>query len=150
MSKNGRDKEYAPVVEALAPVLHNLPPRIIAIDGRPYSGKTTLGRFLSWWFNISLIETDLFLFEGEGRYRYREEEVARIIDARMSTDRPVIIEGVTVLRQLAAINRAADFLIYVENASAPTLQREYEVQFKDYEAEFKPRQRAGFTLKLDH
>jgi len=150
MSKNGRDTEYAPVVDALAPVLCNLPPRIIAIDGRPGCGKTTLGRFLAWWLNVSLIETDLFLFEGEGRYRYRTEETGRIIHARMSADRPVIIEGVTVLRQLAAMDRAADFLIYVENASAPTLRREYEVQFKDYEAEFKPRQRADFTLALDH
>jgi hypothetical protein len=57
MSKNGHDKEYAPVVDALAPVLHNLPPRIIAIDGRPGCGKTTLGRFLAWWFNVSLMVT---------------------------------------------------------------------------------------------
>jgi uridine kinase len=150
MSKNGHDKEYAPVVDALAPVLHNLPARIIAIDGRPGCGKTTLGRFLAWWFNVSLIETDLFLFEREGLYRYRTEEAARIIDFRIRADRPVIIEGVTVLRQLAAMNRSADFLIYVANASAPTLRSEYEVQFKDYEAEFKPHQRANFTLALDH
>jgi len=149
-SKNGRDKEYAPVVAALAPVLHNLPPKLIAIDGRPCSGKTTLGRFLAWWFNVSLIETDLFLFEGEGRYRYRTEDVARIIGARLRKDRPVIIEGVTVLRQLASMNLAADFLIYVDNASAPTLRQEYQDQFKGYETEFNPRQRADFTLALDH
>lgn len=149
MSKNGHDKEYTPVVDALAPVLYNLPPRIVAIDGRPGSGKTPLGRFLAWWFNVSLIETDLFLFEREGLYRYRTEETARIIDFRMRVERPVIIEGVTVLRQLAVMNRSADFLIYVANASAPTLRSEYEVQFEDYEAEFKPRQRANFTLALD-
>jgi adenylate kinase family enzyme len=150
VSKNGRDKEYAPVVAALAPVLHNLPRRIVAIDGRPGSGKTTLGRFLAWWFNVSLIETDLFLFEGEGRYRYRTDEIKRIIAARQRRERPVIIEGVTALRQLASMNLAAEFLIYVENASAPALRREYKEQFKDYEAEFQPRQRADFTLTLDH
>lgn len=150
MSKNGRDKEYAPVVNALAPVLYNLSPKIIAIDGRPGCGKTTLGRFLAWWFNVSLVETDLFLFEGEGRYRYLEEEIGRIIDFRMKAERPVVVEGVTVLRRLAATNRAADFLIYVENASEPKLRPEYEVQFKEYETEFKPRQRADFTLTLDH
>ena len=48
------------------------------------------------------------------------------------------------------MNRSADFLIYVANASAPTLRREYEVQLRDYEAEFKPNQRANFTLALDH
>jgi uridine kinase len=150
MSKNGRDEEYSQVVAALAPMLCNLPPRIVAIDGRPGCGKTTLGRFLAWWFNVSLIETDHFLFEGEGRYRYRADEIARIIDFRMRGNLPVIVEGVTILRQLASINRAADFLIYVENASAPTLRREYEVQFQDYEAEFKPQHRADITLALDH
>jgi uridine kinase len=149
-SKNGHDTEYAQVVDALSPVLQNLPPKIIAIDGRPGSGKTPLGRFLAWWFNVSLIETDLFLFEGEGHHRYHAEEIARIINFRMKADLPVIIEGVMILRQLASMNRAPDFLIYVENTSAPTLRHEYEVQFKDYEAEFKPRQRASFTLALDH
>src|SRR5215216_5657937 len=108
-SKNGRDTEYAPVVLALAPLLHNLPPKLIAIDGRPGSGKTTLGRFLAWWFNVSLVETDLFLFEGEGRYRYHADEIKRIIDARQGRDRPAIIEGVTVLRQIASMQLSADF-----------------------------------------
>lgn len=149
-SKNGRDEEYAPVVAALAPVLYNLPPKIIAIDGRPGSGKTTLGRFLAWWFNVTLIEADNFLFEGEGRYRFRTEEISRIIVSRQRGGNPVIIEGVTVLRQLAQMKLAADFMIYVSNASAPSLRREYEIQFKDYEAEFNPRQRADFMLALDH
>ncbi len=149
-SKNGHDEEYMPVVAALAPVLYNLPPKIIAIDGRPGSGKTTLGRFLAWWFNVSLIETDHFLFEGGGLYRYRTDEIGRIIRFRLDGDLPVIVEGVTVLRQLATMNLAADFLIYVDNAGAPTHRREYETQLAEYEAEFEPRQRAGFTLDLDH
>jgi len=149
-SKNGRDEEYMPVVAALAPVLYNLRPKIIVIDGRPGSGKTTLGRFLAWWFNVSLIETDHFLFEGEGLYRYRTDEIERIIRFRLDGDLPVIVEGVTVLRQLATMNLAADFLIYVDNAGAPTLRREYETQLAKYQADFEPRQRAGFTLALDH
>jgi len=149
-SKNGRDEEYFPVVAALAPVLYNLPPKIIAIDGRPGSGKTTLGRFLAWWFNVSLIETDHFLFEGEGLYRYRTDEIARIVSFRLDGELPVIVEGVTVLRQLTTMSLAADFLIYVESAGAPTLRREYETQLAEYEAAFEPRKRAGFTLALNH
>ncbi|SFI39823.1 hypothetical protein [Bradyrhizobium sp. Gha] len=149
-SKNGHDEEYMPVVAALAPVLYNLPPKIIAIDGRPGSGKTTLGRFLAWWFNVSLVETDHFLFEGEGLYRYRTGEIQRIIQIRLDRNLPVIVEGVTVLRQLATMNLAADFMIYVDNAAAPTFRREYEAQLAKYEAEFEPRQRADFTLALDH
>lgn len=149
-SKNGRDEEHMPVVAALVPVLYNLPPKIIVIDGRPGSGKTTLGRFLAWWFNVSLIETDHFLFGGEGLYRYRTDEIKRIIRVRLDGHLPVIVEGVTVLRQLTTMNLAPDFLIYVENAGAPTLRREYEAQLADYQAEFEPRRRAGFMLALDH
>jgi adenylate kinase family enzyme len=134
----------------LAPVLHGLPGKLVAIDGRPGSGKTTLGRFLAWWFNASLIETDNFLFEGEGRYRYRADEIARIADTRLRNGQPVIIEGVIVLRQLAAMNLTTDFVVYVDNARAPSLQPEYENQFKKYEAEFSPQRRADFTLSLDH
>jgi hypothetical protein len=73
-----------------------------------------------------------------------------IAETRLRNDLPVIIEGVTVLRQLATMNLTADFVVDVINASAPSLQPEYENQFKEYEAEFAPRQRADFTLSLDH
>jgi ABC-type multidrug transport system fused ATPase/permease subunit len=35
------------VVEALTPVLYDLPGTLVAIDGRPGSGKATLGRYLA-------------------------------------------------------------------------------------------------------
>ncbi len=148
--KNGRDEEYAPVAAALAPVLCGLPGKIITIDGRPGVGKTTLGRFVAWWFNVSLIELDLFLIEGHGRFQFRIYDIARIIEMRLRRNRPVVIEGVTVLRQLAAINRVSDFRVYVTNENAPTSRQEYELQLTAYEAEFLPRERAELALALNH
>ncbi len=117
----GKEKEYAKVVAALLPVLHDLPGKIIAIDGLPGVGKTTLGRFLACRFNVSLIETDLFLIEGKGRLVYRIDEIKRIIAKRVDRifPRPVIIEGATVLRMLADLKRKPDFVIYITNKHAP-------------------------------
>ena len=58
--------QYSDVIRALTPVLHDLPGRLIAIDGRSGVGKTTLGRYLAWRFNISLVESDLFLIPNRG------------------------------------------------------------------------------------
>ena len=80
----------------------------------------------------------------------RKEGTVTFYTSIAEKDLPVIIEGVTVLRQFASMNLAADFVVYVDNARAPSLQPEYENQFKEYEAEFAPRQRADFTLLLDH
>lgn len=59
--------EYIEVIYRLKPILDGLPGKIIAIDGTPGAGKTTLGRFLAWYFNISLIESDLFRSRSEGK-----------------------------------------------------------------------------------
>ena len=74
----------------------------------------------------------------------------RGINTRLHRDRPVIVEGVTVLRQVVPAAVVVDFLICVDNASAPVLQPQYERPLKEYEREFSPRQRADFTLTLDH
>jgi cytidylate kinase len=52
-------------VEALTPIMRGLPGVIVTIDGRDGVGKTTLGRYLAWYFNVTLIETDLFLIHAE-------------------------------------------------------------------------------------
>jgi hypothetical protein len=140
---------YLTAVDALIPVLHDLPGKVIAIDGNPGAGKTPLGRYLAWRFNVSLIETDLFLIARQGRAAYRTDEVARIIDRRMQIDRPVVVEGVTVLRLLASINRKPDFLIYVTNESAPEMRGSFAADLGAYDAEFTPRKRADLVLTLD-
>jgi hypothetical protein len=138
--------EYADAVSALKPVLANLPPKIVAIGGDPGSGKTPLGRYLAWQFNVSLIETDLFLNDGQGKIVYRNDEIARVISKRLEIPRPVIVEGVMVLRLLADLGRPADFTIYVSNENAPETSLADEIAA--YEAEHTPLQRADLLLDL--
>ncbi len=143
-----RPPEYDRAVEALTPTLDGLPGKLIAIDGRDGSGKTTLGRFLAWYFNVSLIETDLFLIEGNG-LSYRLEEIDRIIAARISRRRPVIVDGIAILRLLSQINREPDFLIYLSN-------KEYEGSYTlsqdllRYEDLYKPKDKANLILEISH
>ena len=143
-----RPPEYEQVVEALTPVLNNLPGKVVGIDGRDGSGKTTLGRFLAWYFNVSLIETDLFLFDGQG-FSYRLEEINRIIGVRLSKPRPVIVEGVQLLSLLSQLGRSGDFLIYVKNqefSGSEALSHE----LRAYEKSHKPETAANLVLEFAH
>lgn len=145
-----REREYAPAVEALVPVLHELPSKLVAIDGRPGVGKTTLGRYLACRFNVSLIESDLFMMDRADAFTYRNEEMVRIIDYRLSMPRPVIVDAVMALRLLHTLSRTPDFLLYVTNKNADTFRQSVETPLKSYDAEFTPRVRADFVLELDH
>jgi hypothetical protein len=140
--------EYEQVVEALTPVLNNLPGKVVGIDGRDGAGKTTLGRFLAWYFNVSLIETDLFLFDGEG-FSYRLEEINRIVGVRLSKPRPVIVEGIQLLSLLSQLGRSADFLIYVKNqefSGSEALSHD----LRAYENSHKPETAANLVLEFAH
>jgi len=114
--RNGQLEEYSLLIEKLESILKELPRRLKAIDGRPSLDKTTLGRCLAWLFNVSSIETDHFLIEGEGNYRHNLVEILRIVKIRQRMDRPVIVEGAQVFRQLDQTSLKADFVIYLENA----------------------------------
>lgn len=145
-----KERDYAVVVEALKPVLHNLPGKIVAVGGLPGVGKTTLGRFLAYRFNVSLIETDLFLVPSQGRLVYRNEEIARIVAKRVdASERPVIVEGSAVLRLLAELKRRPAFTIYISNKDAPESNRDLVADLEAYYAEFSPHDRADLTIALD-
>jgi cytidylate kinase len=139
---------YLAAVRALTPILDDLPGKIVAIDGRDGVGKTTLGRYLAWQFNVSLIETDLFLFHGTGKLQRRTEEISRIIEFRLKKPRPVIVEGVKILQLFDSIRRRPDFLIYAQVAEHSTGET-MEHLLSEYEAKFNPKQRADLVLDLE-
>ncbi|MBA2399899.1 MAG: hypothetical protein H0V72_14575 [Bradyrhizobium sp.] len=141
--------QYAQAISALEPALEARDGKVIAIGGWPLSGKTTLGRYLAWQFNVSLIESDLFIIPNQGGIVHREDEVARVIEHRIggAHPNPVIIEGATVLKLLAQIKVKPDFSIYVErltNHDAHNLAAELDA----YHKQFQPRDAADLVLLL--
>src|SRR5262245_65082282 len=108
---------YATVVDALSPIMRNLPGVIVTIDGRSGVGKTTLGRYLAWHFNVTLIETDLFLIPAQDYVIYLDDQINRIVERRITRPLPVIIEGIAVLELMKRINRTPDFSIYVNHSA---------------------------------
>ena len=142
-----RPLEFDRAAEALAPKLAGLPPKIVAVDGRSGSGKSTLGRFLSWHFNSTLIELDLFL--KEGGLHHREADVKRLIEQRLGLRRPVIVEGLLVMKVLRDIGLSADYLIYVTNENCPK-GLGFGKELDAYDQEYRPAVVANHVLRMQH
>ena len=83
-------RDYETIVNALKPVLFQLNPKLVAIDGRYGTGKTTLGRYLSWRFNSTLIETDQYLSTG---IAYDYVEIKRLITKRLDKKDQYLSKG---------------------------------------------------------
>ncbi|MEO8674234.1 MAG: hypothetical protein ABI569_01565 [Casimicrobiaceae bacterium] len=138
---------YAQIVEALAPAMRGLPGVIVTIDGRDGVGKTTLGRYLAWHFNVTLIETDLFLIPAEDYLIHLDDQVNRIIERRLNMPRPVIVEGVSLLQLMKRINRVPDFAIYVtdpERSGSEIMDH----RLAAYEEAFFPADAANIVIRL--
>jgi adenylate kinase family enzyme len=142
-----RPAAFDTVALKLAPLLENLPPRLIAIDGRMGAGKSTLGRFLSWYFNVTLVETDPYLVR-DGTFARHTEEISRIVSFRLEEkERPVLIEGVGMRELLEQLQRSADAHVYVENKTSPYQSSAMELA---YETKYGPRQAADILAKVAH
>jgi uridine kinase len=140
---------YLQVVDLLTPVMRRLPGVIVTIDGRFGVGKTTLGRYLAWHFNVSLIETDLFLIPAREHLIHLDDQINRIIERRITTPRPVIVEGISMLQLMQRIHRVPDFSIYVTNprqSSGGVMDR----RLSAYEAAFSPSTIANVVVNIEH
>lgn len=153
--KNERD--YEEVVEALVPLFTamrdpylNVGPKLIAIDGRTGVGKSGMGRFLSWTFNATLIETDLYMIPGRGRPIYRLEDLRRVIDYRLITAKcPVFVEGIMVVKLLELAGLQPDFLIHIscpQHSMGPSRTRD---EIEDYEVTYAPTSTADLVITFD-
>jgi cytidylate kinase len=140
--------EYNLITEKLEPVLKGLPGKIIAIDGKNGSGKTTLGRYLCWYFNITLLETDLFREESFNSLTYDLKQLNKMIDSRLLFSLPIIIESVAVNDLLDKLNRKADYIIYVENTYQDN--DDWLVPILDaYEKKFKPKDLSNIVIQVE-
>lgn len=140
---------YLLVVQALTPVIRRSPGVIVTIDGRFGVGKTTLGRYLAWHFNVSLIETDLFLIPTREHLIHLDDQINRIIERRITTPLPVIVEGISMLQLMKRINRISDFSIYVTNPR-PSSGERADRRLSSYEAAFSPSTIANIVVKIEH
>jgi len=139
---------YHQVVEALTPILRGRPGIIVTIDGRDGVGKTTLGRYLAWHFNITLVETDLFLIPAEDYLIHLDDQVNRIIERRVTTPRPVIVEGISILQLMQRIHRVPGFAIYVANPMHPG-SRSLKHRLAAYEDAFTTVTKADFVATIE-
>src|SRR5437899_1718533 len=133
------------VVNARQPVMRVLPVLIVTVDGRDGVGKTTLGRYLAWQFNVTLIETDLFMIPAEDYLIHLDDQINRIIERRITTPLPVIVEGVSVLQLMKRINRTPGFKIYVTH-SRPSTSAIMARKLAVYESDFSPSASADLVL----
>lgn len=114
----------------------------IAIDGVDYAGKSSLARFLSWQSGMPVIETDFALVEGGTQCadtglilpKHDGDLLQRLIEHRHGLNRPVLVEGVFVLRQLDAIGIKPDLLIEMRSLGRKvgTWKREFTEYCKAY------------------
>lgn len=139
---------YLQVVDGLTPVIRKFPGVIVTIDGRDGVGKTTLGRYLAWHFNISLIETDLFLIPARDHLIHLDDQINRIIERCVTTPRPVIVEGISMLQLMKRIHRVPGFSIYVVN-SRRSSGKVMDRRLSTYEAAFSPSTIANMVVKVD-
>jgi uridine kinase len=139
---------YEQVVDAMTTIMRGLPGVIITIDGRGGVGKTTLGRYLAWHFNVTLLETDLFLIPAQDYLIHLDDQVNRIIERRLSSRLPVIVEGVSILQLMKRIDRVPTFSIYVTNPRHSGNER-LDRRLSAYEAAFSPATRANLAIRLE-
>jgi len=138
---------YPMIVDALAPVLRARPDAIVTIDGREGVGKTTLGRYLAWTFNVTLVESDLFLIPASDYLIHLDDQVNRIVERRVSTPAPVIAEGIAMLQLMQRIHRVPAFSIWLSrpgHVSSPLLER----RLAAYEAQYSPAARASLAVDV--
>lgn len=148
-----RPKQFTKAAHSLLPHLRGLPGKLVAVDGRPGVGKTSLARFLAWHFNVSLIETDLFLKQpaltkGALGLNYDLGTIRQMIDCRLAKPRPIIVEGVSVLRTLQQLGKAPDVLIYVSNSCNHSGR--LDAMLTRYDTAFSPSLRADIHVTLSH
>jgi uridine kinase len=136
---------YPRVVDALKPVMGRARGIIVSIDGRDGVGKTTLGRYLAWQFNVTLIETDLFMIPTRDHIIHLDDQINRIIERRVSTHLPVIIEGISMLQLMQRIARTPDFAIYVTNSKRSS-DASMERRLSAYEEAFSPMSHADLVV----
>lgn len=137
--------DYARVLRSLKKALGpNRKPLLIAIDGDPGVGKSSLASWLSWQLEMPAMHLGQYLIRDSKPLKWRVEEVSRLLSKRIDDEeRPVIVEGILVLDALHEIRRPQDFLVFIEGETDCLLR----TLLDEYRQRRKPQNKAHETLK---
>jgi uridine kinase len=119
-------------------------PLLIGIDGLDGSGKTSLAAWLSWQLEMPAVHLDLYIVRDSSPLQFRTNDLKDALDARAAQKRPVIVEGILLLKVLGEIGRAPDLLIFVRRASHQSSLRTLTTE---YLREFVPQQKADWIVR---
>lgn len=119
-------------------------PILIGIDGIDGSGKSSVAAWLSWQLEMPALHLDIYLIQNSDPLAWDVQGLAHAIaGAQLKPKaRPVLVEGIFLLKVLESIGLKPEFLVFVE-------KEEREIEMQSLESYFKlynPRQRADFIL----
>ena len=110
----------------------------VAVDGRDHAGKSSLARYLSWQLQMPCIETDFCLRKDGEQPCWDTDLLKRLVEHRHELNRPVIVEGVFVLRNLRTLGIEPDYVVHVRNPNHSGSDI-WQAAFTAYESEHYPR-----------
>jgi hypothetical protein len=92
------------------------------------------------------IETDTFLQDEQDSLEHRQQDLLQVIQSRLDLNRPVIVEGIFVLRTLAGLGVDPDFIVLVEREGHDG-SHSFEREFYVYQRDYRPLRRANFIFR---
>jgi len=136
----GSEQLLARVKQALTP---EWLPLLIVIDGADGCGKSSLASWLAWQLGMPAVQLDLYLTNLHPM-QWLTSELARVVNHRIDSNRPVIVDGVCALDVIDQIKRKADFLVFVRGGDETSA---LAPQILAYQSRRRPDQLAQFTLE---
>lgn len=112
----------------------------IGVDGVDGAGKSSIASFLAWQIGMPAIDLDMLLDQTNKGFSHRIEDLRRLIEVRHSRNRPLIVEGVFLLKVLEPLKIQPEILVYVEKAGhegSITWQQDFEMYAKKYASKSK-------------
>jgi hypothetical protein len=96
-------------------------PILIGVDGLPGAGKSSFASWLAWQLGMKAVHLDLYIEPSGLPPSWRTEDLRRVLDARLSLGRPVVVEGVMLLDVLEKLAREPQSYIEKEEATDSAL-----------------------------
>ena len=133
--------EYIEVAELIRQRLGKRRKFVVAVDGTDRSGKSTVARYLGWQLGMSVVETDLCNKPGVHPIETDPEMLGRAVEGRLKINRPVIVEGITVMQSLSEIGLEPHFLLKMRNTGfegSGMFQEKLATYRKNFESKREP------------